>query len=161
MSGGKKVAVGLGLGAVVVAGLVATVWLVDTKSATKAINDSPIGKAVKNALVPEEERRAYVADFVTVRDLELLPDTKPVGDGGVAPVPGLLRDGGVVRNAGTRPVTPVNLVVHLLDGTNDVLGTFIEEVTSKRKLDPGAERRFEFKVPDKKGFEGKFLHSLR
>ena len=125
----------------------------------KSINESKVGEAAKKALVPEEERLAYVKSHLKLHDLRIEPDTRP--DDAAVVVPGVLRVHGVVENTGDKPVSSAKLIVHTQDETNGVIGTYVEEILGKKALEPGDRRPFKFKIPDKKEFAGRFLHDLR
>jgi hypothetical protein len=105
----------------------------------------------------DDERRAYLAASVTVKDLALRPSLKP---GTQEAVPGMLEIAGEVHNGGARPVTSVRLLVYPKDAGGQVLGTFQEEL-ARRPLAPGESRPFRFLVPEKKEFSGQFDHELR
>jgi hypothetical protein len=163
MSASTKVVIAFVAALVLAAVLGVVHWLRTTSNPAADIANTPLGDAVKNALVPEEQRREYIKKFVTVEELAIGPDLKPGEDGGLSsePVPGLLRVTGHVNNKGEQQIDKVVLVVHPLTNTNDVLGTYVESIVNKSPLGPGERRAFKFEIPEKKGFEGRFLHDLR
>jgi hypothetical protein len=137
---------------------------VDKDTAAKAhktIADTPPGKAMQAIVVSEEERAAYVQANVTASDVKIDSDLKPDADGGMVKIAGLLRVSGRVTNNGDRPVKPVHLMLNLLGETNEVLGTFLEDVTGGRPLEPAESREFKFTIPEKKEFNGRFQHKLK
>ena len=111
-----------------------------------------------DTIVDEEERLAYIAQFVTVTGLEVGPDQKPDDAG---PVGGLFSVKGTVKNNGTRGLKTIRLVVHPQDASGNVLGTNIQDVLFNKRLGPGESRDFKFVIPEKKEFAGKFTHELR
>jgi hypothetical protein len=128
----------------------------------QGVANSPIGEAVKkNILASEEERMAYVEKFVRIDALEFAGDSKSDGDGGALRVGGLMRVKGRVANTGEQPVTPVKLVLTTFGETNEVLGTYVEDLTGNKQLAAGQTREFSFVIPEKKGFAGRYTHKLR
>lgn len=163
----SKPKTGLIVGIILLAGLVAVGgWVLVgriklDKSPASAIANSPLGEKVKQSIMPEEERLAYVKQHVTIKELHVDPDTKPGPDASVLEVKGLLRVTGIAENNGDKPVTPVRLILHLQDDTGGVLGTYIEDVTGTKPLEAGKPKSFRFTIPDKKDFHGKFLQEIR
>lgn len=133
----------------------------DADALNEKIAGSSLGEKVKASLVPEEERLAYIEANVVVSDLSVDPDTKPLLDGGVKRVAGLLRVTGKVTNNGEQQVRPVRLMINTLGETNDVIGTYLEDLTLGGPLKPQETRSFAFTIPEKKEYGGRFLHKLR
>lgn len=165
-SGGGKAAAILGGLVLLALGVWFALSLIKTEPgagdrAARTLADSTVGKAVKAALVPEEERMAYIAKSVTVSDLKIEGDHKPGEDGGTLRIGGLLRVTGKVINNGDRPVKPVNMILTTFGETNEVLGSYVESLTGDRTLEPGASHEFKFEIPEKPGFQGRYDQKLR
>jgi len=154
----------LGIGALVVAAAVAFAVLRDggdDGAGKPPASLRPSATATPVATMTDEERKAYVKDHVTVEDLIVDADTKPGEDGKDIVVPGLLRATGTVKNNGDKPVTPVTLVIHMTGANEEVIGSFLEDVSGQKPLAPGASRPFKFTLPDKKDWSGKFKQALQ
>jgi hypothetical protein len=107
----------------------------------------------------EAERIAYVKEHVTLEAFEVAPDTKPDSD---EPVPGLLRVKGEIANRGPRPVSKVVVAVYPRDAAGEVVAAYVEDVLKERSsLEPGAQERFEFTIPDRSTPAGDFARELR
>lgn len=119
--------------------------------------------------VTDEERAAYIAEHVVASDVRLVPDTHVEGDAGVRTVPGLMRVEGTVVNNGPSFVKPVHIRVNLWgeytpDGgapEEDVIASYLQEVTGTRPLEPGVPRTFQFTIPEKKAWNGKLTFKLQ
>ncbi len=155
-------------GSLLVGGAIAY-WATTTRVSQKDLDGiagkiakTPVGQAANDALMTDEERRAYIAAHVVVEDLVVDADTKEGEKGDTVVVPGLLRAHGQVINKGERPVTPVTLQILLLakDG-QEVIGAYLEDVSGGKRLEPGATRKFAFTLPDKKEWGGTFKHAFR
>ncbi len=106
----------------------------------------------------DEEREAYVKEFVAVSDVKVGPDTKP---NSTEEVPGLLRVTGQVRNNGARSVDKIVFSFFPKDDAGAVLGAYVENLAKTAPLAPGASRPFFFQIPKKPNFNGTFDHQLR
>lgn len=155
-------------GSLLIGGAIAY-WLATTRISPSDMNDvagkiakTPVGQQAKDALMTDEERRAYIQAHVVVEDLVVDADTKEGEKGDTVPVPGLLRAHGKVINKGDRPVNPITLQLLLLgkDG-QEVIGAYLEDVSGGARLEPGATRNFAFTLPDKKEWGGTFKHGFK
>lgn len=115
-------------------------------------------EADPNAPMTEEERAEYLRTHVRIEGLEIAPDTKPDSD---EPVPGLLRVKGTVTNAGGRRLERIYLAVYPQDDTGEVIGSYVENITAKKPLDPKQSGDFSFVIPKKKEYAGTFDHAVR
>ncbi len=135
-------------------------WFMGTDQEPPA--EAPIERRVdpkdKPNFASDEERRAYVDAHMSVSDVDIGADEKPDGEG---EVPGLLRVTGQVSNTGDRNIKDVRLVLFMLDDSDEVVGTFLENILDKRDLPPGDKKPFKFTIPDKKEYSGRFRHKLR
>jgi hypothetical protein len=116
-------------------------------------------KPADDVVTDDAERLAYIKSSIELDGLQIGPKLKPGSDGGS--VPGLLEVSGRVLNQGERGIRTVNLVVHLQDDKEQVIGTFIEDVLHDAKLPSHQSRPFSFEIPEKKEYRGHYLHELR
>jgi hypothetical protein len=124
------------------------------KSAVK----EQVEQAQQKLAMSEAQRKEYLEQFVTVTDLQLVPDTKPDSD---EVVPGLFRVTGFVHNKGDQKLDRIDLHVFPENTAGDVIGAYIQNIAGPTGLAPGATRDFRFQVPEKKEYGGKFSHSVR
>jgi hypothetical protein len=110
------------------------------------------------AVMSEEQRVAYLEKFVSITEIELVPDTKPDSD---EVVPGLFRVKGVVTNRGDQKLDKIMLAVYPENAQGEVIGSYIQNIAGATGLEPGGTRDFHFQVPEKKEYGGKFRHTLR
>jgi hypothetical protein len=155
-------------------GLVATVaggalvyWIATTRispdqaaQAAQTVAGTKAGQAAAEAVMTDEERRAYIQAHVVAEGVEVGVDTKEE-EGKTIPIPGLLRVRGQVLNKGDRGVTPITLQVLLLDKQDKVLGAYLEDVSGGKRLEPGASRAFTFQLPDNREWGGTFKHAFK
>lgn len=116
------------------------------------------GDGGDGAIVAEGERAAYVARFCALERVEVSRDVRPDDAG---PVPGLLRVTGVLLNRGDRAVRSVQVVILPEDSSGKVIGMFREDVLRGARLGPGASRAFDFTLPERREFSGRFQSEVR
>lgn len=135
------------------------------------------GMAIQDAGMPsdpleaDEDRLRYIEQFITLTDLKLGPDTRPADlppgdprpteDSGFVEIGGLWRFSGVMTNQGELPIRHVDLVLNPTDASDNVLGSYVEDILHGTPLEPGASKPFKFTIPAKKEYSGRFLHRLR
>jgi hypothetical protein len=138
------------------------IWYIASRRGGEQAATKPEAAADKGAkddtITDEAERLAYVKSSIGIEDLAIGPKPKP-GDAGI--VPGLLEVSGKVLNKGPRGIRTVNLVVNLQDNDEKVIGTYFEDLLHGQRLDANDSRAFRFEVPEKKEFQGRFLHEIR
>jgi hypothetical protein len=158
----KKTLVMLSLLSLVIAG--ATAFLFNKNRNTAS------GEMVKKAItskkdvvgsMSESERRAYVEKHIKIEDLVIEPDTQIGPEGKTIEIKGLLRVKGTAHNDGDKSVNKAQLVLHIKDDKDDVLGTDIEDVLAGRNLLGGAKQSFSFTIRDRKGFTNRYLLKVR
>lgn len=160
----KALIIGL---AATVAGGALVYWVATTRispdtaaQAAQAVAGSKAGQAAADAVMTDEERRAYIQAHVVAEGVEVGVDTKEE-DGKTIPIPGLLRVRGTVVNKGDRGVTPVTLQILLMDKQDQVLGAYLEDVSAGKRLEGGASRAFTFQLPDNREWGGTFKHAFK
>jgi hypothetical protein len=130
-------------------------WLLWPQGPKTAPAEKP---TLPDGAMTEEERRAYVAEFVRAAEVRIVDDTKPGSD---EPVPGLKRVVGKVLNEGERWVDKVVLKVDVKDGQGDVLGSEFHDVVEVGRLEPGEGQEFAFQIRDRPDFSGSFDYELQ
>lgn len=135
-------------------------WFLTNQPDTSAPSAPKVDPDDPDRELTEEERAAYLSEHCRLEGLTIAPDTRP--DDKEVIVPGLMRVSGTLFNEGSRKLHKAFVHIYPKDETGKVLGSFVENVASKRgPLAPGDSRAFSFTIPDKKGFAGEFGHSLR
>lgn len=124
-------------------------------SAVTATNTT---KGAPAQTMTEEERLEYIAAHVRVSGVTMAPDKMPDSE---KPVPGLLRVSGEVSNSGPKRLQKVTLAVFPQDETEKVLGSYYQNITPPGGLKPNEVQKFNFQIPKRPNFAGKFRHSLR
>jgi hypothetical protein len=151
------------IGAIVVAAAIAGAAIYlrgePPKPSVPPVAKSEPGAAVDDAITNDEERLAYVTQFVAMKALTVGAKAKPGDDAGV--MAGLLEARGEIVNEGTRAVRSVRVVVFLKDASDEVIGTYIDDALDGRRLGPGESRAFTIDVPEKREYAGRFSHALR
>lgn len=109
----------------------------------------------------EEERVAYVKQFVQVSDIEIGVDVHVKADGTSVETPGLLKVTGKVTNTGDKKVRKIVFVLNPKDAEGKVLGTDQEDIAENKVLAPGASRDFSFTIREREGFKGDYEHRLK
>ncbi len=112
----------------------------------------------RNQRMTEEERMAYVAEYIQVTELTVGADVEP--DGREA-VPGLQRVEGFVSNQGSRWIDEVILVFYAKDAAGNVMAVEQNDVIPKGRLEPGQKRPFSFRVRERSSSSGAFDFELR
>ncbi len=160
-SSGKTILIALGaIAAIVMVGAGFSYMMLtqssDSGPSSSATVASP--KVVVAGAMTEEERVKYVADHVRVSGVTIGPDKMPDTD---KPVPGLLRVAGEVSNSGPKVIQKVTLAVFPQDEAEKVLGSYYQNIAPAGGLKPNEVQKFNFQIPKRPNFGGKFRHSLR
>jgi len=139
------------LGLLVIGGAAWLLWPAPAPAPTET-------PSLPDGAMTEEERRAYVQEFVRAAEVRIVDDTKPDSD---EPVPGLKRVVGKVLNEGDRWVDKVILEIDVKNGQGDVLGSEFHDVVEVGRLEPGEGREFAFQIRDRPQFSGSFDYELQ
>lgn len=113
---------------------------------------------VDDGVMTDEEREAYVKEFVRAVDLRIGPDRKPDSD---EVVPGLLRVTGKVINEGDETIDTVVVVILPKNAEGKVMAMDQQDVIIDEPFEPEEIREFHFQIRDRPGFSGAFDHELR
>lgn len=154
---GKPIVIVLVLSFVLVG--VAMVMIMSKAGAPKA----KVAKAaapVKTGMT-DEERKAYIASFIELENVEIGVITHTDHEGKTVTTAGLVQVTGTVHNKGDKPIKDLVLMVKPQDDQDKVLGSFQDTISGQSELLPGASREFKFQIPDKKEFSGHFLQTLK
>lgn len=125
---------------------------------TSKPDTNPVSKGP--ALVSDEERAAYIQSFIVISNLTVDPDTQIGPEGTTVTIPGQLKVQGVVKNNGDKAIERLILAINPLGAEGTVIGSYREDVSLNRRLNPSEERAFAFRIPDKKEFSGEYQHRV-
>lgn len=112
-------------------------------------------------LVTDDQRADYITQHLELVRFEVGADSYVDSEGKTKEVQGLLAVSGEVKNNGSLAIRKLRLSVKPTDQDNKVLGSFMHDITGKRRLEAGASKPFKFTIPDKKGASGELLRTLR
>ena len=131
------------------------------KATGESVKQAIESKPKVQSVMTEKERLAYVEKFLKIEDFSIAPDTQIGPDGDTVEIKGLLRVKGVVRNTGDKVVNKAQLILHVQNDADEVLGTDIQDILDGRKLLGTEERNFSFKIRDRKEFTNRYLFKVR